>query len=224
MNKRRLLAAGGAGVGTLAAIGISSVSVLGAVSHVHAQSLVAKCNAGDFDQCRKTFDYTHGQITNKKWLDLKAAEKAAAEKKAAEAKARKAELEAQRKAYAARVEAEEKARQARYAEQRRKAEAKFKAEGWWEQRPGIFVRWCTDTCDSGGVIGNGTYALMEVWAKDRAAGDIYAQVNLLRNGVVSGWTNDTLFLSKGQKGVLTFDTYRKFDTAQLTKFNVSGSW
>ena len=46
--------------------------------------------------------------------------------------------------------------------------------------------------------------------------------NLLKNDVVTGWTNDTLYLSKGQKGILVFDTYQDFDTTQLVEFNVRG--
>jgi hypothetical protein len=63
---------------------------------------------------------------------------------------------------------------------------------------------------------------MEVWAKDRAAGDIYARVNLVRNGVVIGWTNDTSYLSQGQRGVLAFDSYQSFDNVQITEFNARG--
>lgn len=62
---------------------------------------------------------------------------------------------------------------------------------------------------------------MEVWAKDKAAGDIYAQINFLKNDIVIGWTNNTLFLSKGQKGILTFDSYQSADAMQLTKFSIS---
>ena len=102
------------------------------------------------------------------------------------------------------------------------ADAKFKAEGWWEAQPCIFVRWCTETCNNSKVIGDNRYSLMEVWAKDAHAGDIYAQVNLEHNGVVIGWTNDTMYLSRGQRGVLTFDSHQHFDQAQLVKFNARG--
>ena len=47
-------------------------------------------------------------------------------------------------------------------------------------------------------------------------------VNLIKNDVVVGWTNDTLYLSKGQRGVLTFDSYKDFDSARLVQFNVRG--
>ena len=120
--------------------------------------------------------------------------------------------------------AEQKELRERNAATARAAEAAFVAEGWTEQEDGIYTRWCTQTCSKTGVIGDNTYGLMEVYAKDRAAGDIYAQVNLLQNGVVVGYTNDTLFLSQGQKGILTFDTYRSADSMELTKFNVRGSW
>ena len=109
---------------------------------------------------------------------------------------------------AAKLEAEAEKRRKWQAAQAKKAaqekaaaEAKFKAEGWWEQQPGIFARWCTKTCSRAGLIGDSAYSLMEVWCRDRACGDIYAQVNFIRNGSVVGWTNDTLYLGYGQKGV-----------------------
>ena len=161
--------------------------------------------------------------------------KAANEKKAAEKAAqRKAKAErdkAEREAKAKRLEDQllaiaEREKAAR--EAKRKADAAFKAEGWWEQEPGIFVRWCTKTCSSADVIGDASYWLMEVWARDRAAGDIYAQINVLQNGTVVGWTNDTAFLAQGQKGVLTFTKYTPGSGsnygAQLTKFTTRGSW
>ncbi len=75
-----------------------------------------------------------------------AADKAAAERKAAQAKAK-----AKADAAAAKIKAEAAA-----------AEAKFKAEGWTEQEPGIFVRWCTHTCNNSKVIDNNSYSLLEV--------------------------------------------------------------
>lgn len=122
--------------------------------------------------------------------------------------------EADRKAALARMEAEERARKARVAAQnvaaakkRAAAEARFKAEGWWEQEPGVFLRWCTKTCSTADVIGDASYWLMEVWCRDRACGDVYAQMNILRGGTAVGWTNDTMYLGYGQKGVLTFQKY-----------------
>ena len=88
-----------------------------------------------------------------------------------------------------------------------RARAEFKAQGWFRVAAGIYGRWCTKTCSTADVIGDAKYALMEVWAKDRAAGDIYAKANIEKNGVVIGWTNDTAYLSQGQKGVLTFSKY-----------------
>ena len=43
-----------------------------------------------------------------------------------------------------------------------------------------------------------------VWCKERACGDIYAKLNIERNGVVVGWTNDTAYGGYGQKVVLMF--------------------
>ena len=114
------------------------------------------------------------------------------------------------------------------AKQRAKAAAERKAlEGWTQQEPGIYVRWCTESCSRAEVIGNSAYWLMEVWCKDRSCGDIYAQMNILRNGTVVGWTNDTMYLSKGQKGVLTFQKYSlpgggAAYQGQLVKFSAHG--
>jgi hypothetical protein len=100
-------------------------------------------------------------------------------------------------------------------------EAKVKAEGWYEMKPGIYARWCTETCSLAKVIGSGSYSLMEVWAKDAHAGDIYARVVLLRDGEVVGYIKDTIHLSRGQRGVLTFDSYFDADSAKLTEFIAS---
>lgn len=96
--------------------------------------------------------------------------------------------------------------------------------GWQELKPGIFGRWCYENCSTSGVIGDDKYFLMEVWAKNQDAGDIYAQVNLLDVAdTVVGWTNDTLYLSKGSKGVLTFTTHQEnVTTARLVKFSTKG--
>ena len=122
----------------------------------------------------------------------------------------KAKGEAQRKKIASQASAED---------------AKVKAEGWFQVANGIYGRWCTETCSNAEVIGNAAYWLMEVWAKDRSAGDIYAQINVLQNGTVIGWTNDTAYLSRGQKGILTFTKYLPGSggqyKAQLVKFSAS---
>ena len=59
-------------------------------------------------------------------------------------------------------------------------EIKLKLDGWFKAAEGIYARWCTQTCDNSGVIGDGSYTLLEVWAKDRAAGDIYAKVQSIK--------------------------------------------
>ena len=43
-----------------------------------------------------------------------------------------------------------------------------------------------------------------VWCKETACGNIYAKMNILNNGVVVGWTNDSAYGGYGQKVVLTF--------------------
>ena len=101
---------------------------------------------------------------------------------------------------------------------------KLAEAGWREQLSGIYVRWCTKTCSQADVIGDSTFALMEVWCKERACGDIYAQANFVKDGTAVGWTNDTLYLGYGQKGVLTFQKYgyRGGGSAQLVKFTARG--
>ena len=140
-----------------------------------------------------------------------------------EIEAKKAE---EKKAANEKWRAEQKAKEAKRAEEKHQAEAKFKAEGWFEVSTGIYGRWCTQTCSNAEVIGDQSYWLMEVWAKDRAAGDIYAQINVLQGGTVIGWTNDTAYLSRGQKGVLTFAKYLPGGggqyQAELVKFNARG--
>lgn len=101
---------------------------------------------------------------------------------------------------------------------------KLNAKGWFERKPGIWGRWCTKTCSSSKVIGDRKFMLMEVWAKDRDAGDIYAKINLTdKAGTVVGWTNDTLYLSKGQKGVLAFSSHQDDATGgEIVEFNARG--
>ena len=147
---------------------------------------------------------------------------ATAKEEAAEVAA-KAKADAKREAALAKMHAAEAKRKAEASKANAAAEAKFKAEGWFQLKPGIYGRWCTETCNNSKVIGRSTYWLMEVWAKDRSAGDIYARINITSNGTVVGWTNDTTYLSHGQKGILTFSTYQSgVNGAQLTEFNARG--
>jgi hypothetical protein len=85
------------------------------------------------------------------------------------------------------------------------AEAKFKAEGWWEQKPGIFVRWCSKGPYCPGKRSYQDYSWRAmVWCKERACGNIYAKLNIIQNDIVVGWTNETAYGGYGQKVVLTF--------------------
>jgi hypothetical protein len=118
---------------------------------------------------------------------------------------------------------QEKAR--RDAEQARIAaakEARFKAEGWWEAENGIFIRWCTNQnpCPNTQSISDYTWRAM-VWCRDRACGDIYARMNILRGETVVGWTNDTAYGDIGQKVVLTFGSYTKGE-GRIVEFNARG--
>ena len=89
-------------------------------------------------------------------------------------------------------------------------EAKFKSEGWWEESKGVYIRWCSDANPCPGSASdhytNQVWRAM-VWCKERACGDIYARLNIIRDGVVIGWTNDTAYGDSGQKVVLTFGSH-----------------
>ena len=131
--------------------------------------------------------------------------KAEAEKQAAARKERKA------------------AADAKLAEAKAAAEAKFQAEGWWEQEPGIFVRWCGG--DYGYCPGKASYQdytwRAMVWCKERACGDIYARLNISQNGTVVGWTNETAYGGYGQKVVLTFGSHTR-GSGRIVEFNARG--
>ena len=134
--------------------------------------------------------------------------------------------QAKAEARLAKINAETKAFNDKQQAKRDAAEAKMKAEGWFQIQRGIYGRWCNDTCSRAEVIGNSSYWLLEVYCKDRSCGDIYAQLNISKNGTVVGWTNDTAYLSRGQKGILTFQKYGLVNgaayTGDLVKFNARG--
>jgi hypothetical protein len=119
----------------------------------------------------------------------------------------KVEPTAEAKARLAKINAQSKAINDKNKAKREAADAKFKAEGWFQIERGIYGRWCTDTCSRAEVIGTASYWLLEVYCKERACGDIYAQLNISKGGTVVGWTNDTAYLGYGQKGILTFQKY-----------------
>ena len=146
--------------------------------------------------------------------------------RAERSKARFAEQEKTRKVNAEkqRAAAEIKKVQAEIKNAQLEAAKELAEAGWREQLSGIYVRWCTKTCSQADVIGDSTFSLMEVWCKERACGDIYAQANFVKNGTTVGWTNDTLYLGYGQKGVLTFQKYgyEGGGSVQLVKFSARG--
>lgn len=133
---------------------------------------------------------------------------------------------------AAKVQAEtnayQKQQKALAAEWKRKAaeaEASFKAEGWWEQQPGIFLRWCDGKHPScpgprSNAYSDYTWRAM-VWCKERACGDIYARLNILNGDTVVGWTNDTAYGSYGQKVVLNFGSHIS-GTGRIVEFKARG--
>tara|TARA_B100001057_G_C22576206_1_gene843149 strand:+ start:508 stop:852 length:345 start_codon:yes stop_codon:yes gene_type:complete len=103
------------------------------------------------------------------------------------------------------------------------ADAKFKAEGWREKQPGIFVRWCDGehpSCPATISYSDYTWRAM-VWCKERACGDIYARMNILNGDTVVGWTNDTAYGGYGQKVVLTFGSYTS-GSGRIVEFKARG--
>ena len=150
----------------------------------------------------------------------------AAKDAAKRAAAPKTEISAESAKLLAAAKEKDNAVRKQHAEERAAADAKFKAEGWFQIQRGIYGRWCTDTCSRAEVIGNASYWLLEVYCKERACGDIYAQLNISKGGTVVGWTNDTAYLGYGQKGILTFQKYGLGNgasyTGSLVKFNARG--
>ena len=102
-------------------------------------------------------------------------------------------------------------------------EAKFKAEGWWEQEPGIFVRWCEDSnCPGRASDHYSDYVWRAmVYCRDRACGDIYARLNILQDDIVVGWTNETAYGGRGQKVVLTFGSSTQ-GSGRIVEFTARG--
>jgi len=173
--------------------------------YLRNQFNLSSCNSGKTLSCYDVYDSDQSRITNKKYL------------------ADRKRVQDQKDAEEARKVQEESRRQAAIAQQIKKETSQFQAEGWFQLQPGIYGRWCTQTCSTASVIGDASYWLLEVWAKDRPAGDIYARINILQNGVVVAWTNDTAYLSMGQRGVLTFSKHLPGSggqySAQITEFN-----
>ncbi|QNI68489.1 hypothetical protein [Synechococcus sp. BMK-MC-1] len=207
---------------------VAGTFVLG-TNHNNAQ--IEACNTGNDDEACEYVLSLNPKDSYKSKLDPKVLAARGERIAAAAEKEREAEAKAEADRVAAREAAdkalaEQKRQREKAAAEARAAEAKFKAEGWFELATGIYGRWCTDTCSKASVIGNQIYWLLEVWAKDRAAGNIYARVNILQNGTVVGWTNDTAYLSKGQRGVMTFAKYLpgygSNYGAQITEFNARG--
>lgn len=103
-----------------------------------------------------------------------------------------------------------------------KEQQQFQKEGWFENQPGIYARWCKDCAGSATYM---DYAWrMEVWCKEAKCGDIYARINISQGagGPVIAWTNDTGYGDLGQKVVLTFQSATQ-GNASLTEFVARGN-
>ncbi len=204
----------------IAAVGLTSLGLIEMRNDLNA------CNTGNDDKaCKKVLsrgDKTKIDPNVRAAYELKLKNKAEAEAEA-KAKAEKAEAdrEAARKAAEIALARQEKERE----EAAAKLKAEFAAEGWWEQQPGIFVRWCDDEhppCPGPKSNGysNVSWRAM-VYCKERACGDIYARLNIMQDNVVVGWTNDTAYGDIGQKVVLTFGS-SVGGSGRIVEFNARG--
>ena len=207
---------------------------------------LSRCNNGNNEACEKIPDWNtkNGVITNEDYIAEKAAKAKAKKIELAKSKATKrandciaasglssecllfntelldADLLSRVKPFIA--------KQQIIAKEKAAAEAKFKAEGWVEQKPGIFVKWCKNASFSYPKKGDCPYTdtymdsvwRMMVWCKERSCGNIYAKINILQGsgGPVVGWTNDTAYGDYGQKVVLTFQTSSNGNRARLVEF------
>jgi hypothetical protein len=155
-----------------------------------------RCNTGDLTACSLAVENHKAQITNKAFLKG-----------------------------LAKTEDAKRQRQAQAQAEKDRAAAEFKAQGWREQEPGIFVRWCDG--DDQPCAPTETYMdvvwRMEVWCKERACGDIYARINIQdgQSGPVLGWTNATGYGDIGQKVILTFQSSTS-GSARITEFIARG--
>ena len=96
----------------------------------------------------------------------------------------------------------------------------FKAEGWWEEKPGIFVKWCknasyfypkegdcplTQTFPSIQTV----FRMMVWWRRDRDCGKIGARIWVIQNEKnIVDRTGDFAYAKQGQKVLLTFSGRR----------------
>jgi hypothetical protein len=95
--------------------------------------------------------------------------------------------------------------------------------GWsTTSKEGVYTKWCKKgECDTSSVIGEQRYAILMVWCKESACGDIYARVNLLNaSEVVIGYTNDTGYGNLGDKVQLTLSSYSDFSSMRLTELTL----
>lgn len=163
-----------------------------------------------------------GICSSKNAANAKKEAEAAAAKAEADAKAAADVAAARAKSDAALAESDRK--KAEYAKAAAAERAKFEAEGWWEADNGVFLRWCTDKNPCPGPAGNGysdySWKAM-VYCRDRACGDIYARLNIERDGVVIGWTNDTAYGDYRQKVVLTFGSDKR-GNGNIVQFKARG--
>lgn len=80
--------------------------------------------------------------------------------------------------------------------------------GYFELQSGIYGKWCDDCSQDSKIFDDERIVALEVWCRDVACGDVYAEVNFEKDKVTVDYSNDILTLGKGDRGILTFSTRR----------------
>jgi hypothetical protein len=129
------------------------------------------------------------------------------------------DYQANKKAAAARAAERQAALEAQIALDKIKNDTTWVPTGYypWSEDKSIAYKWVKVNNDCYSCI----YWTLEVVSKLGCSGGVYGEMNILQNGVVVDYTNDTLsYLSPGQKGRLSFETYRDGTfTGRLTELN-----
>ena len=115
--------------------------------------------------------------------------------------------QASKKAAAARAAERQAALEAQIALDKIKNDVTWVPAGYtpWTEDKSIAYKWVRVNNDCYSCI----YWTAEVVSKLGCSGGVYGEMNIMQNGIVVDYTNDTLsYLSPGQKGRLSFETYR----------------
>ena len=117
------------------------------------------------------------------------------------------DYQSNKKAVAARAAERQAALEAQIALDKIKNDVTWVPAGYtpWTEDKSIAYKWVRVNNDCYSCI----YWTAEVVSKLGCSGGVYGEMNIMQNGIVVDYTNDTLsYLSPGQKGRLSFETYR----------------